>query len=47
MKKEKLKKVAEKMTREDLLGFSSEVFSLNQAEYVSKKIIDEILFHTF
>ena len=47
MKKEKSKKVAEKMTREDLLGFSSEVFSLNQAEYVSKKIIDEILFHTF
>ena len=35
------------MTREDLLGFSLDVFSLNQAEYVSKKIIDEILFHTF
>ena len=47
MKKEKTKKIVEKMTREDLLGFSSEVFSLNQAEYVSKKIIDEILFHTF
>ena len=47
MKKQKTKKIAEKMTREELLGFSSEVFSLNQAEYVSKKIIDEILFHTF
>ena len=47
MKKQKTKKIAEKMTRQDLLGFSSEVFSLNQAEYVSKKIIDEILFHTF
>ena len=35
------------MTREDLLGFGTEAFSLNQAEYVSKKIIDEILFHTF
>ena len=47
MKKEKSKKIVEKMTREDLLGFGSDVFSLNQAEYVSKKIIDEILFHTF
>ena len=50
MKKEKTKrreKVGDKMTREDLLGFGSEAFSLNQAEYVSKKIIDEILFHTF
>ena len=47
MKKEKSKKIHEKMTREDLLGFSLDVFSLNQAEYVSKKIIDEILFHTF
>ena len=47
MKKEKSKKIPDKMTREDLLGFGSDVFSLNQAEYVSKKIIDEILFHTF
>ena len=47
MKKQKQQKVPDKMTREDLLGFGSEVFSLNQAEYVSKKIIDEILFHTF
>ena len=47
MKKEKVKKNPEKITREELLGFTSGVFSLNQAEYVSKKIIDEILFHTF
>ncbi len=47
MKKEKHKKNVEKITREDLLGFGTEAFSLNQAEYVSKKIIDEILFHTF
>ena len=49
MKKEKGKKNQEKqtLTREDLLGFGTEVFSLNQAEYVSKKIIDQILFHVF
>ena len=47
MKKQKSKKIVEKMSREDLLGFGSDAFSLNQAEYVSKKIIDEILFHTF
>ena len=49
MKKEKGKKNQEKqtLTREDLLGFDTEVFSLNQAEYVSKKIIDQILFHVF
>ena len=47
MQKEKAKKIPDKMTREELLGFSSDVFSLNQAEYVSKKIIDEVLFKTF
>ena len=50
MKKEKGKKNKEnqqQLTREELLGFGSEVFSLNQAEYVSKKIIDQILFHVF
>ena len=50
MKKEKSKKIKEaqpQLTREDLLGFGSEAFSLNQAEYVSKKIIDQILFHVF
>ena len=49
MKKEKGKKNHEKqqLTREELLGFGSEAFSLNQAEYVSKKIIDQILFHVF
>ena len=49
MKKEKSKKVKEtqQFTREELLGFGSEAFSLNQAEYVSKKIIDQILFHVF
>ncbi len=47
MKKEKTKKIHEKISREELLGFGSDVFTLNQAEYVSKKIIDEILFHTF
>ena len=50
MKKEKGKKKQEnqqQFTREELLGFGSEVFSLNQAEYVSKKIIDQILFHVF
>jgi hypothetical protein len=50
MKKLKNKKIpdkADKTSREELLGFGSEAFSLNQAEYVSKKIIDEILFHTF
>ena len=49
MKKEKGIKNQEKqtLTREDLLGFGTEVFSLNQAEYVSKKIIDQILFHVF
>ena len=48
MKKQKNnKKNPEITSREDLLGFGSEAFSLNQAEYVSKKIIDEILFHTF
>lgn len=47
MKKQKPKKVHDKMTREELLGFGTDMFSLNQAEYVSKKIIDEVLFHTF
>ena len=47
MKKEKTRKIHEKMSREELLGFGTDIFSLNQAEYVSKKIIDEILFHTF
>ena len=49
MKKEKSKKIKEnpQFTREELLGFGSEAFSLNQAEYVSKKIIDQILFHVF
>ena len=49
MKKEKGKKNKEvhQFTREELLGFGSEAFSLNQAEYVSKKIIDQILFHVF
>ena len=50
MKKEKSKKIKEaqpQLTREELLGFGSEAFSLNQAEYVSKKIIDQILFHVF
>ena len=49
MKKEKSKKVKEtqQFTREELLGFGSEAFSLNQAEYVSKKIMDQILFHVF
>ena len=50
MKKEKGKKNKEmqpQLTREELLGFGSEIFSLNQAEYVSKKIIDQILFHVF
>ena len=47
MKKGKREKITDKMTRENLLGFGTDVFSLNQAEYVSKKIIDEILFHTF
>lgn len=50
MKKEKGKKKQEnqqQFTREELLGFGSEVFSLNQAEYVSKKVIDQILFHVF
>ena len=50
MKKEKGKKNVEKQvqpTREELLGYGSEAFSLNQAEYVSKKIIDQILFHVY
>ena len=49
MKKEKSKKVKEtqQFTREELLGFGSEAFSLNQAEYVSKKIMDQILFNVF
>ena len=50
MKKEKGKKNLDKQqqpTREELLGYGSEAFSLNQAEYVSKKIIDQILFHVY
>lgn len=48
-KKEKVKKppTTEKMTREELLGFGTDIFSLNKAEYVAKKIIDEILYYTF
>lgn len=34
-------------TRDELLGFSSKIFSLNQAEYVAKKMIDQIIFKTF
>ena len=47
MKKGKITKITDKMTRENLIGFGTDVFSLNQAEYVSKKVIDEILFRTF
>ena len=48
MKNEKkIRIIDDKVTREDLLGFGTDTFSLNQAEYVSKKIIDQILFHTF
>ena len=34
-------------SKEDLLGFSTKAFQLEQSEYVAKKIIDQLLFLTF
>lgn len=34
-------------TKEELLGFTSKAFQLEQSEYVAKKIIDQLLFLTF
>ena len=46
-KNKKRQNLKTKFTREELLGEGNKTFQLNQAEYVSKKIIDEILFLTF
>ena len=35
------------LSREELLGLTTKAFSLEQSEYVAKKIIDQILFLTF
>ena len=46
-KNKKRQNLKTKFTREELLGEGNKTFQLNQAEYVSKKIIDQILFLTF
>ena len=46
-KNKKKQHLKTKFTREELLGEGHKTFQLNQAEYVSKKIIDQILFLTF